>query len=282
MRSLISVMVLSSGLAWWGCGTADSDTGSRQSDSGSDVKVPALGGDSARLITLPTPMQIPALLRNVRAPYNQKAVLPIKNQQRSFFKASVLFGMHMVDLAYSGSYGDRQTALNKFTYCRQLADDMRIRTEAHQAFYNRFERNTDRPDSLGRIILEFYDAGHRAAQLGESEGVGLVIIMGCLFEGLHMAFEQARKHDLLLFYHLLNQQKLYAANLIYSFERYEIPLEISREHELLIESYELLKALQIPSIYDFKNGKAEIRNVNPELLKQLEDACSQFRETAQM
>jgi len=233
--------------------------------------------DTVRVITLPTPMQIPALLRNTKAPYDKSILLPIKKDEQPYFKSNVLFGMYMIDMAYASSFSDKQTAIQYFLKCRALGNHMGLATEMDERLAERFTKNTERPDSLGRIILEMYERGHSYFRENDKEGIGLIMIMGCLFEGLHLTFEEARDHDKLMFIHLLNQQKLYASNLIYAFSAFEIPDEVKVEHDMLLKAYDILDRLHPPSIYDIKTGKASVKEIDPAIIDELETLCKEFR-----
>lgn len=239
----------------------------------------ASNSDSSRIITLPTPMQIPALLRNTKAQYDRDMLMPIERAEKSFFKSNLLFGIYMLDLAYASSFSDRQTTRDYFKKCRSLSDDMGIGAQMDQALMQRFESNLDQPDSLGRIILEMYDKGHFYFHQQEREGVGLLMIMGCFFEGMHFTFSQARDHDLILFVHLLNQQLQYADNLLYVLEGYEIPDEVQAEYSNLVRMNALLHELAPPSVYDLKTGNATISDLEVEKLEQLDALIKSVRES---
>lgn len=203
--------------------------------------------------------------------------MPTAFSQRSFFKSSVLFGHLMIDLAYVSSYGDRQASLEYFTKCKALGDEMGLATQVNQRLLDRFNRNIDRPDSLGRIILEFYDNGHGYFIDNNKEGVGLLMVMGCLFEGLHLNFAEGKKHDRLLFYHILSQQKIYTKNLLYALEEYEIPTELQTEYDLLQEIGQKFDQINPPSAYTLSGSKETIPALDPTVLRALEAACAKFR-----
>jgi len=238
---------------------------------------PIIHSDSARIISLPTPMQIPALLRNTHAIYNKDVLFPLVKEDKSFFKSNVLFGMYMIDLSYAGAYEDHQTAADYFIKCKDLGDDMGLGLTIETKLVSRFEKNIERPDSLGRIILEMYSLGHAYFNENDKEGVGLVIVMGCLFEGLHLGFEQARNHDLVLFLHILSQHKQYTSNLLYTLDGYEIPNEIQHEYNLLLRLDAEFSQLNPPSAYELKTNQATSQDINEDVITEMKLIVQEFR-----
>lgn len=261
------------------CNTSGTDRAQKK-ESDSLKSLPSVPqSDTSRIITLPTPMQIPALLRNMRAHYQKDILLPIENAERPFFKSSVLFGMYMSDLAYASAFSDHQAARAYFKKCWELGDGMGLGGKMDKRLVRRFENNLGKPDSLGRIILEMYDHGHYYLQSQDKAGIGLLMIMGCYFEGLHMTFTQAREHDLILFAHILNQQKQYADNLLYALRSYEIPAEVQTEYEMLNQVGELFESMNPPTVYDLKTGNASISDLDSKTLDQLQNIVLQFRQS---
>lgn len=235
--------------------------------------------DSVRIISLRTPMQIPALLRTTDALYNKQVLFPIQLNEKAFYQSTVLFGMYMVDLAYVGAFNDQQAALEYFTHCKRLGDDLGLGYQIESGITERLEQNISRPDSLGRLIMELYTLGHEYFKENEKEGLGLLMIMGCYFEGLHLVYTEAKENDLILFLNLMNQHKNYSENLIYALDGFEIPLEIETEYQMLVKSNELFKNLDAPSAYSVKVAPARANQLNVEILRELEQLTKDFRES---
>ncbi|GAB4378298.1 MAG: hypothetical protein Kow0075_08070 [Salibacteraceae bacterium] len=233
--------------------------------------------DSASILTMPTPIQVPALLRNRNATYDKSVLTPIQNRDKGFFEDNILFGMYITDLAYVSVYGDRQAVLNYFERCLDLADEIGLRGQIDQGLIDGFKRNVDRPDSLGRIILKVYDLGHRKMIDQERESLGLLMIMGCIYEGLHIGMSQSRDQDLITLVHLLNQQERYMSNLIYALSGYNIPDEVKWHHSHLLSLYELLLELDPPSVYEMRTGGMKLKTLDDSMLDKIEDNIGAFR-----
>lgn len=260
--------------------SSGTDSHSPDTSQGADGgELQAVKSDTARIITLPTPMQIPALLKNTRAHYRKDILMPIEDADKPFFKSNILFGMYMIDLAYASSFSDRQTSRAYFQKCRDLGNEMGLNVKTDRKLVTRFESNLERPDSLGRIILEMYDHGHLYFQQQDKAGIGLLMIMGCYFEGLHMCFAQAQEHDLILFAHILQQQRQYADNLVYALEAYEIPAEVRPEYDMLVRADQLLQHMNLPTVYNLKTGNSAISDINIEAINNLKEITAQFRQS---
>ncbi len=235
--------------------------------------------NSARILTLPTPMQIPALLKNTNSVYDPTNLLPIVNGQKSYYKSGILFGMYMLDLGYTSSFSHQQASLNYFKTCKQIADNLGLGVKITQVHVNRFNENLTKPDSLGRIILDMYDLGHKVLIDQEKEGLGFLMVMGCYMEGLNIVLDQAQDHDLILFVHLLNQQKNYGNNLESVLTDYQIPIEIQTEYKSFQTVLTTLNRIDLPSVYELKSGKKTIVGLKREDIDTLTKAVSDFRKS---
>lgn len=236
--------------------------------------------DSATVITLPSPMQIPALLYSSRATYSPEHLAPLKLPRRSVTDEAIVLGIHLVDLGYTAGYGDRTKSVEFFDACAARAEPLGWSDAVNRDLRKRFLKNIHRHDSLGRIVLELYDLGHQQLLAKNQEGLGLIVVVGCFFESLHLSLANIRHHDRILFIHALNQHKLYSANIIRALRDYEIPDEMGRYYALLLRTQELLTELDPPSIYDVKTGKRSVNDLNAEVLQQIQDLSAEFRSTA--
>ncbi|NQV51903.1 MAG: hypothetical protein HQ500_01905 [Flavobacteriales bacterium] len=260
----------------------DGENRTNQTDNntnGASEVIEARNTRTARVVTLPTPMQIPALLKNTKATYSASSLLPIISDDKSYYQSGVLFGMYMLDLAYSGSFTHQQASRNYFRVCKRLGDDLGLGVKITEKYVDRFERNVSRPDSLGRIVLEMYDVGHKVLIDQNKEGLGFLMVLGCYMEGMNLIMTQARDHDLILFVHLLHQQKNYGNNLLSMLDQYEIPSDIRSEYEAFLHVVSALNATDIPSVYELKSGKRTIAGMQEENLDVIKENLESFRKS---
>lgn len=103
------------------------------------------------------------------------------------------------------------------------------------------------------------------------------MIMGCFMEGLHLDVNHVRPNDLLLFVHLLNQNKHYVANLHMMLEQYEIPTEASVAYAQFSTIKEILAQMDVPTIYDIKSGQKSVSNIKPEDIATIRSELKAFR-----
>ena len=259
-------------------GNSNSDSEDASSSSAGHNKTEILQ-NTARVITLPTPMQIPALLKNTNVVYDATNLLPIIANQKSYYKSGILFGMYMLDLGYTSSFSHQQAGLNYFKVCKQIADDLGLGVKITQKHVNRFNNNLSKPDSLGRIILDMYDLGHKVLIYQEKEGLGFLMVMGCYMEGLNIVLDQAQYHDLVLFVHLLNQQKNYGNNLESVLKGYEMPIEIQSEYNSFKTVLNTLNKIDLPSVYELKSGRKTIVGMKREDISIITQAVNDFRKS---
>lgn len=238
--------------------------------------------DSVQIISLPAPMQIPSVLKNTTTVYDKGILFPSNLTDKSFFKSTILFGMYMVDLAYVGVFNDQQSAHLYFRNCKRIGDNLGLGYEFDNRFQDRFKANVSRPDSIGDLIMQMYGVGHQYFRNNDKEGIGLLMIMGCYFEGLHLAMEGAKDKDLVLYLHLLNLHQVYAENLLMALEHFEIPVEIKPEYNMLVEVYEILIQVNAPTAFDVKSGRATINQVDLEALEQVQKVTQNFRQSMEV
>jgi len=258
---------------------SESSTKSEHTDSNKDtLENPSSDGtEEYRMITLPTPMQIPALLRNTRTNYSKSVMFPIIKEEKSYFTSSVLMGMYLMDLAYASVNNDHQTARIYFDECRRLGSDIGLGIKLNERLVERFDENIERPDSLGIIILEMYDMGHAYFIEQGKDGLGLLLVMGWYGEGMNLVFKKARGNDLLLFLHLIQQQRQYAENLVYGLNQFEIPEELEDEYAIIVKINDTFNSMSIPTIYQLRTGQRNVSEIDQDKLRELEALVEEFR-----
>jgi hypothetical protein len=261
-----------------GCGGTSAPVEKKVADTEKEEQSKTdLNEKSVRMFTMPTPMQTPALLRNAKIPYAPDMMLPITNQNLTFFKSSIVLGAYLMDLGYASSYNHQQGSLDYFAVCQDITNDLGLGLTMPQGLQDRFKKNINAPDSLGRMILKIYDGGHKVLMQQNKEGLGLLMIMGCFMEGLHLNVNHVRQNDLLLFVHLLNQNKHYASNLHMMLEQYEIPTEASVAYTQFSTIQDILSRMDVPTIYDIKSGQKSISNIKPEDIATIRNEIKAFR-----
>lgn len=263
---------------FFGCsGPTDSSSNNGSTLENQDTSRRNTRNDSVQVLTLPTPMQIPALLRNSNIVYSPDLMLPLTNRELTFFKSGIVFGAYIMDMAYASSYSHQQASLDYFEACKNISNDLGLGVTMPESLQRRFKKNINAPDSLGRMILKLYDNGHKLLMQQDKDGIGLLMIMGCYMEGVHFNLNLVRSNDLLLFVHLLNQNKQYAQNLEFMLNQYEIPSEVKAPFEHFIAIHETLNGMDIPTIYDIKSGQKSISSIQPEDIGKLKLEVQNFR-----
>lgn len=82
-------------VVYWGCsGPSDSSKNNGNPIENQDTSRRNSRTDSVQVLTLPTPMQIPALLRNSNIVYSPDLMLPLTNRELTFFKSGIVFGIY--------------------------------------------------------------------------------------------------------------------------------------------------------------------------------------------
>ncbi|MDC1221516.1 hypothetical protein N8Z47_02485 [Salibacteraceae bacterium] len=275
MRGLLYIMIVS--FSFCGCSQSSQEPETTSINTVSmQREVAGQVSDSVRVISLPAPMQIPAVLRTTNANYNKDVLFPSDLADKSFFRSTILFGIYMVDLAYVGAFNDQQAARVYFNNCKRIGDDLGLGYELDSKFTQQFEKNLSQPDSLGHLIMKMYGIGHEYFRQNEKEGIGLLMITGCFFEGMHLGFEEAKDNDMVLFLHIMNQHQVYAENLLLALDNFEIPSEIQSEYEILVETRTLLQKLNAPSANEIRMGQSSFTQVDISAINELKELTNEF------
>lgn len=182
-------------------------------DTPASVEQPSSKTGDHRIFTLPTPVQVPTFLHIHEMKYSEDALLPVNTPEKTQNIEALAMGMYMIDFSYVSEYRHKQMSNNYAKKIRNLMLNLGVAGPFDEVAYNRIIENLEEPDTLSRLILESYEAGHQYFQSNNREGVGLLIIAGCYLEGLHLSMAYGRPNDLKSFYQVLVQQQLYLQNI---------------------------------------------------------------------
>lgn len=238
----------------------------------------ALGNsDSLEIVTLPTPLQIPALIKNREGHFNKEALLPIRKSEQTTYKSSLLFGSYLIDMSYAALFSEHQASLDYFEKCIDLGEELGLNSIVNERQITRFKQNVNAPDTLAQVIMEVYDKGHQVLLNQEKEGIGLLMITGCYMEGMHLTVNQIKDQDYFLFLHVLRLQQDYGNNMIKMLDQYEIPEEINDEYLLLKDVVNELNKCTFPYMQEMKSKQAKTSGLNIESVKKIQIAVERFR-----
>ncbi|MGD1844520.1 MAG: hypothetical protein ACFB10_03920 [Salibacteraceae bacterium] len=213
---------------------ADAAYGSNLTEEQSDL----------RLFTLPTPVQTAAVLKAGDYAFDESLMLPMGLEGNTNLIKAIQLGAYMVDLGYTTMFNQRQNSLLYLKETSKLKNELGIAGNQDQQIVRKFQEVENNPDSLSRLILDSYAEAHSYFQAQEREGVGLLILVGCYIEGVHISINTSAGVQTSSYQALIAQQKMYLKSLLELLRYFEYQgevLPILKEMEELNQQFEEVK-----------------------------------------
>lgn len=141
---------------------------------------------------LPPPSEVPYLLMQAGADFNQDVINGITSEkmaayQKTFGSAALNLGVYATDIGYLTSYEQSELALDYMGECQKLAAPVGVADALDYGMISRFESNMENKDSLASIINEVMDkAGDRLSELDELNSAAL-LLAGSWVEGIYIS-----------------------------------------------------------------------------------------------
>ncbi len=210
---------------------------------------------------MPAPSEIPYLLMETGADFNESLLHNVKNVNNysQNNEAAVNLGVYATDVAYLSAYEKSQKALNYITEIRPLADQLALSGSFDPKTVERFEANLSNTDSLAMIVNEAINNADDHLRKTDRPKVAALLLAGSFIEGLYIATALVENYP--------NDLPDEARSLIL------IPLVdvIIKQEEPLIDLIELLKGVDQDDyiktlIKDLEGLKAEYKKLNVQKL----------------
>jgi len=139
---------------------------------------------------LPPPSEVPYLLMNAGADFDQSIINTldkIDSYQSNESKAALNLGVYATDIGYLASYNESETALDYMGECQKLAAPVGVAEAIDYGMISRFEKNMESKDSLSNIINEVMArSGERLGELDELNSAAL-LLAGSWIEGVYIS-----------------------------------------------------------------------------------------------
>ncbi len=178
--------------------------------------------DEVRMLTVPAPLQIASVLRNLKAPYDYAITATPHNVDNlhSSNERALNLGIYIVDAGYSGLNEDYARSSEIFKKCLELSDLLGISLEESDNLMARFEDNRENVDSMSYIILETYDRAGIYFAKHDKEALALTIMCGLMVESIYFSSLYEGYDQDNSFYAMFTQEKVYLENLIFLMDRF--------------------------------------------------------------
>ncbi|MCC7050838.1 MAG: hypothetical protein IT239_03555 [Bacteroidia bacterium] len=168
-----------------------------------------------KVFETPTPLQLAIILKKTKLPFNEKHSAPFNTGAAVLTSSQTAFmlGSVSIDAAYSAMFGQGQNTVNYGKTIVKLFSDLKINSPQTDALLKRFDKNITQTDSMAIIIGEAYTMAYRHFKDNKQEELGLQIVAGSFFEGLHLTTLQDKVLNYNELKEFIDSQKKYAENI---------------------------------------------------------------------
>ncbi|MCS6974400.1 MAG: hypothetical protein N2044_04415 [Cyclobacteriaceae bacterium] len=139
---------------------------------------------------IPSPSEIPYLIQQTGADFNQSLINPISNAQQytqRSDKTALNLGIYAADIGYLVSYDKAQEAINYLNACKTLADNLGVVQSFDLEMLKRFEANINNKDSLTALLDKSLKHTERYLQDDRRSRLSALIVAGSFVEGLYIS-----------------------------------------------------------------------------------------------
>jgi len=146
---------------------------------------------------VPTPSEIPFLLEQTGAEFNESLVndiAKIEGYEITNDVAAMNLGVYATDMGYLISYDKVQEALNYLSSTKNLADHLGASASVNVDLLKRFEANLGNKDSLSNILDEAIGETDVFLKDDNRNRIAALLITGSFVEGLYIATELVKTY----------------------------------------------------------------------------------------
>lgn len=205
----------------------------------SDTSFNVVDSVAARILTIPSPLQVSTLLKLNKEYYREELLSSSKTDKAypSSYEKSLNLGVSLTDLGYAAVFDQKQKCLDYLKKIQQMMDDLEIQPEIKAAFVKRFKNNLENSDSLSYIILQNYNNAHSYLEKNGKQDVGFYILCGSYIEGLHVLSHSSSVMKEERAKNMLGQQKLFLENIFELFSYFDQNQDRDELFQMLVTIY---------------------------------------------
>lgn len=152
-----------------------------------DPNAPTVVKFNGRLFSVPSPLQISMLVKDLNLPYAKEFLNPTSNQHdyTTSLKKALNLGIYGTDLGYLNIYEQLPDAASYFSVVRSLSEKIGIMNSFNEATIKRIENNNNNKDSLIYILSTIYRDADAYLMNNDQNEIGVLILAGGWVESLY-------------------------------------------------------------------------------------------------
>lgn len=183
----IVLLVLTLGL--WSCGSKK-DNSENSNDFKEAEKESLEKGLEDVESNLPSPTEIPYLLQQTGAEFNQSLLNDKKRADQYLTrndKAALNLGIYVTDIGYLVCYDKTQEAIDYVTASKKLANGLGVLGSFDQELLKQFEKNIAKKDSLTKMVNRAVQESEKYLTSDNRVKPAALMITGSFVEGLYIS-----------------------------------------------------------------------------------------------
>ncbi len=179
------------GILFFSCGDGDSDSKNVIDTDVLDSKSSLNTEFDGKIFSIPSPIQMALLLKEINAPFNQDLINDTKNlnNYNNEFKQALNLGVYGTDLGYASVSNQNSASLNCLSAVESLTNKLGLNGIFDKSFLTRFEKNKTIDDSVLVIVSEAFRNGDSFLKSAKRKQTSALILTGGWIESLFFVCE---------------------------------------------------------------------------------------------
>lgn len=245
------------------CTPTKSDDHSDSFDSTSNTAHSDTISEEIKVYSLPAPLQIPYEIKKNNPRYYEDLLKPSDSNPENIsnnFKKALNLGVYAVDLGYTTTYNQGQSAINYLTACIKLSEQLNINTAITSNIIDRYKKNLSNRDSLNNLIIRTFSEINRNLTESKRQADAALILTGSFIEGVHLSAGIYERNKTPIMVNIIGHQKLFLDNLLEILQSYKSDDMIKLVSGLL-ELKSAYDQVEIRYLQSEENGERIIENI---------------------
>lgn len=138
--------------------------------------------------SLPSPIELTYLFKKEGINYQADKLHSIaaRNNYNLTTKKALNLGVYGADLSYAGLFGQHEDAIEYYTTCQILAEEIGIGQTFKKEFISRIEGNANNRDTLMQVISDFFLDNDAYLKDHRQQFISTYVLLGGWVEGMYL------------------------------------------------------------------------------------------------
>ncbi|MEX2379556.1 MAG: hypothetical protein WD530_02355 [Vicingaceae bacterium] len=138
--------------------------------------------------SLPSPIELTYLFKKEGINYQADKLHSIaaRNNYNLTTKKALNLGVYGADLSYAGLFGQHEDAIEYYTTCQILAEEIGIGQTFKKEFISRIEENANNRDTLMQVISDFFLDNDAYLKDHRQQFISTYVLLGGWVEGMYL------------------------------------------------------------------------------------------------